>query len=280
MKEIKRKNRIHRTSGFIYLFLFIIFPSAVFSQPSTNRGDSEYLSVLANPLVSRSFMFLSVNEPRAFGGSIGKSFTLYSRKTTGGHFSLAGNASAHSLTHRNKTIFYLRDVDYLLGGNVLYNPTNGKYWMVFSLQHISSHLGDEFFLDMNQAGEYRRPITFSLEFVQFILQKYWSDLRIETGGNYVYHSTVELPRFNYFLAGEKELFTIASNHRIFTSVYFSYSLSWKTVLQQVFQLGVKYNFPNIVPFVFTFEARTGRLFWGQFYWQKRTEYLLKLYLLI
>lgn len=278
MKKIKRKNRMHRTSSFIFLFILIIFPSIVHSRSLEDGENYQYRSVLANPVVSRSYAFLSINNPRTFGGNVGGVFHLYSRGISHGHFNLSVNASIHSLTHRNKTKFYLQDVDYLLGANTGYYLPRNNIWFQFSLEHISSHLGDSYFLDTEHSTENRKPIIFSLEFVRFSVLKNWGNFKLEGGIAYVYHTTQKIPKKNGFVGIEKDIFSISPSVTMFSSMNFSYSLTEVSVLQQVYQIGAKLNFPNMLPLVLAFEVKKGRFFWGQFYQEKLTDYQIQLYL--
>lgn len=278
MKIHKRKNCLHGAPGFIFLMMLIFFPAVVFPRSTAEAENYRYRSVLANPVVSRSYLFLSVNNAQTFGGSIGRSFTLYSRKTSGGCFNLLLNASARSLTHRSKMIFYLKDVDYLLGARLAYYLRQPDVGLQLSLEHVSSHLGDSYFLDSVPATEKRKPVTFSLEFIQLSALKTWDGFKLEGGVAHVYHTTQKIPRNNGFVGMEKDLFTISPSITSFVSTGLSYSLAEASLLQQVYQVGVKLDFPAALPLAIALEVQKGRFFWGQFYGEKQTDYQLKVYL--
>jgi len=280
MKTIANISRIitHKTSHLILICWSLAFYSLGYAQYFSENRGSGYHPILANPYISQSYIFTSIKNNKVFGGSIGRIFTIYSHDLSKGKIFLTGNASAKSLTNRIRTIFYLRDVDYLLGCSsicYLYNP---KIWYQFSLQHISSHLGDEFLHQKQELIQKRQPITFSLEFVQFSLQKHLSSLRVECGINHIYHSTISLSKTNFYIGLENSILKIKRNYRLFASTYYSYSITNKYPLQHTFLIGIAINNRNTLPVKFVFEINKGKLFWGQFYDEKLNDYLIKIYL--
>lgn len=273
------KNQTHRTF-LIILACCLLFPfSTNYSQILTKEKGAWYQPILSHPGNCQTNIFFSIKDRNKFGGGIGNIFPVWHFSQSKPAHYFAGIVSIKTLTERDGTIFNLQDVDYLLGGGWFVH-WNDNYWSNLTIQHISSHLGDSFFLEKNKYQLRKLPKVFSLEFVQLANQLKWNQFKFESGVLQIYHATIPLSKINVYLGLERNLIQLNGYGRIFFSAYYAYAVSELHLFKQIYQIGLRLNFPAAIPLNFVFEAKKGQLFWGQFYSTHELDYLIKLYLTI
>ncbi|RMG67860.1 MAG: DUF1207 domain-containing protein [Calditrichaeota bacterium] len=137
-------------------------------------------------------------------GRIGARMPLLRRKfkMSATPVTLTGGLAAYSWTWlgRRGSTFPVRAVDYLLGA---YGQLYWKRWQArLALNHISAHLGDGFFSDLQRQ---RRPITYSREYLQFSLHRGLPRGELYGTVQWAYHAIPRVNRWELQFGGSGRL---------------------------------------------------------------------------